>query len=161
MAKAMLKSKPFSVSKLSTQDAQRMTDALLHFSTPLGAKELFKSQNEDKVDALVKTLGGHGSNIGNYHAQAVNQLWKALPDAERDEWAEKARQTLDVGTYVLFDLKAGICGSNSCWTFRNQDEIVVLLGTLFEAIVQSGRVGKVEFSANIALRRPDGELVGE
>lgn len=108
MAKAILKSKPFSVSKFSTQDAQHMTDALLQFSTPLGAKELFKSQNEDKVDVLVKTLGGHGSNIGNYHAQAVNQLWKALPDAERDEWAEKARQMLDVGTYVLSCFKVRI-----------------------------------------------------
>lgn len=101
MTKAIVKAKSISASKFSTQDAQRMTDALLQFSTPLGAKELFKVKNEEEIDALVKTLGGNGSNAGNYNTKAVNQLWKALSDEEKKEWAEKAAQSLDVGGYVL------------------------------------------------------------
>lgn len=79
-----------------------MTDALLQFSTPLGARELFKTQNEEEVDALVKSLGGNGSNKGNYNTKAVNKLWKLLSDDERKEWEEKATRSLDVGGYVPF-----------------------------------------------------------
>lgn len=86
-----MKAKSYSVPKFSTQEAQRMTDALLQFSMPLGAKELFKSQHEEEVDALVKTLGGSGRNVGNYYTKALNQLWKVLPDDKRKEWVEKVR----------------------------------------------------------------------